>query len=49
MIPIISIFTKNDEINELCDELKENLKKFGKYNNIYRSILYDYSVFCKKN
>ncbi len=50
MIPIYYFYIKdfNDDNKNLCDELKKNLEKFSKYNNIYRSLLYDYKLFCEK-
>lgn len=53
MIPIITAIMidilKQDEDKELCKELKKNMKKFSQNNNIYRSLLYDYHLFCKDN
>jgi len=41
---------ENTENNsELCQDIKHNLDKFSRYNNIYRSLLYDYNLFCKKD
>ena len=34
---------------ELCQDIKQTLEKFSRYNNIYRSLLYDYNLFCKKD
>lgn len=49
MIPIINsfIFKENYNEKEMCKELEKNLKKFSETNNIYRSLLYDYNLFCK--
>jgi hypothetical protein len=35
--------------SELCQDIKQNLEKFSRYNNIYRALLYDYNLFCKKD
>ena len=47
MIPILFKFFKKDEQSEMCKELKKNLEKFSEHNNIYRSLLYDYNLFCR--
>ena len=31
----------------MCKDIKKYLEKIIKYNNIYRSLLYDYNLFCK--
>lgn len=38
-----------ENVKEMCDEIKIQLKKFSKNNNIYRALLYDYNLFCKDN
>jgi hypothetical protein len=48
MIPILFNFFKKDETSELCKDLIKNMEKFSRYNNIHRSLLYDYNLFCKK-
>ena len=55
MIPIFSLFFKEIEeekiSTKMCQDLENEMKKFSKTNNIYRSLLYDYNLFCrnKKN
>ena len=43
---IFDMLKKNDD-KEFCKKLKEEMKKFSKDNNIYRSLLYDYHIFCE--
>ena len=47
------IFSKlrQNEDKEICKELEKNIKKYKycKHNNIYKSLLYDYHLFCKDN
>lgn len=45
---VIDIIVK-DENKQLCKELKDKMKKFSEDNNIYRTLLYDYHIFCKDN
>lgn len=45
---VIDILIK-DENKQLCKELKDKMKKISEDNNIYRSLLYDYHIFCKDN
>jgi hypothetical protein len=45
---IFSMLRKNDEM-EMCKELEKNIKKYSKYNNIHKSLLYDYHLFCRDN
>ncbi len=47
MIPILFNFFKKDDTSELCKDLIKNMEKFSKNNNIYRSLQYDYNLFCK--
>lgn len=45
---IFSILRQNED-KEMCKELEKNIKKYSKHNNIHKSLLYDYHLFCKDN
>lgn len=38
---------KKDSDNNMCKDLKRKMSKFDKNSSIYRSLLYDYDLFCK--
>jgi hypothetical protein len=46
-ISMILNLIRQDDNKEHCKELKKNLKKFSENNNIHRSLLYEYNLFCK--
>jgi hypothetical protein len=46
-ISMILNLLRQDDNKEHCKELKKNLKKFSENNNIHRSLLYEYNLFCK--